>query len=78
MSTYEFNGDGDDDDYFLVAESGSVDHNGYGKFVDFIGRSFYCHYREADRYSNDLEAERAIREAEVRYGTACDLISITH
>ena len=78
MSTYEFNGDGNDDDYFLVAESGSVDHNGYGMFIDSIGRSFHGDNRNAQRYHNQYDAERAMREAKSRYGTNCDLISITH
>ncbi len=77
MSTYEFDSD-DDETYLLVAESGSIDQNGYGMFVDSTGRSFHGDYRSAQRYYTEYDAERAMREAQSRYGTDCDLISITH
>ena len=48
MATFEFDGDEDDtEEYYLVAEEGSVDDDSYGMFID----SFHGHRAYHRRYT---------------------------
>lgn len=79
MSSYEFDGDEDDtDDYYLVAEEGTADSNGYGMFVDQHGRSSHQYYTNAPRFDSENDAEMVVAKAEQRNGGAYEIVEITH
>lgn len=81
MTTFEFDGDEDDtEEYYLVAEEGTIDSDGYGMFIDSSHgyRSHHSYYKQARHYSSSWEAERVRDHAERRNGNTCVIIEITH
>ncbi len=62
----------------LVVLEGSLDDSGYGDFLDSDGEVQNCHYRDANRFTWESDARKAVRSYKNGGGRSiCDTVRIT-
>lgn len=78
---YEFDAsDSDLDGVVLAFVTDSLGHDGYGEFIEPDGDVRYCHYRDAERYQFQSDAQRAVRkykDANGRGASTCDIVQVS-